>query len=105
MDPNAMKVLADALRDALPEKDAADVLRWAEFPDAVRMLIEHQRLTGDGRCVNCGELSGRAHAEDCVLMEATRQLGITWVSAEHDLDRAHAEALGEASERYPVTPK
>ena len=94
-----MKVLADALRDALPEKDAADVLRWAEFPDAVRALIEHQRLSSDGRCVNCGELSGRPHAEGCVLMAAARQLGITWVSAVHDLDRAHAEALGEAAER------
>lgn len=100
-----MKVLADALRDALPEKDAAEVLRWAEHPDAVRMLIEHQRLTGEGRCVNCGELSGRPHAEDCVLMEATRLLGITWVSAVHDLDRAHAEAIGEASERYRIPAK
>ena len=99
MNSHAMKVLADALRDALPEKDAADVLRWAEFPDAVRLLIEHQRLTGDGRCVNCGELSGRAHAEDCVLLEATRQLGLSWVSAVHEVDRAHDEALGEATDR------
>ena len=103
MTPDALKVLSDVLREALPERDAEDLIRWAQHPDAVRRLIEHQRLTEGGRCVACGMLSGRDHAEDCVLLEATERLDITWHSPVHELDRAHEEALQQAAMEHDAS--
>jgi hypothetical protein len=93
MTPDAFEVLADALYDALPQTDAEDVLRWARHPDAVRTLLRAQQLTAGGRCVGCQELSGRAHAEGCVMAEAARQLELSWAAPVHELDLAHEEAL------------
>jgi len=91
--PDSLEVLADVLHEALPVRDAEDVLRWAQHPEAVRTLLRAQQLTAGGRCVGCNELSGRAHAEGCVMHGAALALGLEWAAPTHELDRAHEEAL------------
>lgn len=89
----SLAVLADALHEALPARDAEDVMRWALQPEAVRTLLRAQQLTAGGRCVGCDELSGRPHGEGCAMYAAATVLGLAWAAPTHELDRAHEEAL------------
>lgn len=105
LDPKALAVLADALRSALPESDAAEVLRWATHPEAVRELLKHASgeefdSGGESRCAAC--FSHDVHYRTCRIAAAWRALGDPRGAA--DIERAHEEALREQERRTARVP-
>ena len=109
LDPKALAVLADALRSVLPESDAAEVLRWATHPEAVRTLIALMpvAVNHDGGeihavvCPDCFESTYEAHGPACKVTAAWRALGDPRGAA--DIERTHVEALREHRRRFPRT--
>lgn len=86
MTPAQLAVLADHLRSILPEKDAADVVRWAAHPEAVRELLER-----------AGYEAGESPTDRRRVAAAWRALGDPRGAA--DIERAHEEALAEENRR------
>lgn len=85
-------------------EDAADVVKWAANPGAVRELLKWAPMYGyDGQCPSCAEQTERtSHRRDCSLIAAWRALGDPRGAA--DIERAHEEANAEHARRFPTGP-
>lgn len=112
--PAQLAVLADHLRSILSEQDAADVMRWAQHPEAVRELLLHDPLMFEhdaaGVCPRCDAVMGEAHnltsrvertglRFSCPVAAAWRALSDPRGAA--DVERAHEEALLQNVRLFP----
>lgn len=93
MTPAQLAVLGDALRSVMTETDAADVLRWAQYPDDVWVLMSLDPITHDDYGTGCQvcRTSSTAHDADCAIVAAWER--VDRHSLAEEVERAHYEAI------------